>query len=90
MKPLTYIKLKIKRKFKNAKFKEDPADVESGASFLDIEVGDRYFVVDHRPSVGFGISTLENISYGSGPEIVLTEADDVFSYLLNIISKTKT
>jgi DNA-binding XRE family transcriptional regulator len=70
MKALEKIQNDINAVLPNLEMSYDPAETDSGSSWLDIETGEQHLTIEYKPDQGFGLYTGNNDSFGSGPNEV--------------------
>ena len=57
----------------------------SGDWFVDVKHGEQSFVVEYRPSLGFGLSSVPSSGYGEGPDEFLADARSVADRLVHFV-----
>ena len=71
------LKEKISMLVPNASLLLDPSETPEGSTWLDIESGNQTLTIEYKPSLGFGLYSSTDDSYGSGPEEVYRSMDSL-------------
>lgn len=63
----------------------------NGDWFIDLKLGDRSFVIEFRPDLGFGLSSTPSEGLGEGPDEFFEDEGDVVERLAELLhTKTRT
>jgi len=63
----------------------------NGDWFIDIRLGDRSFVVQFRPDLGFGLSSTPSEGIGEGPDEFFEDEHEILERLIELLqTKTRT
>jgi hypothetical protein len=65
----------ISKLFPDASVSFDAAELPTGSSWIDIESDDQTVTIECKPSFGFGLYSVQNDSYGSGPDEIYRSLD---------------
>lgn len=90
MNAIEILKQQIGRELPGVSFQDDPPLRVGGSYWLNIQLGDRAAVVEWRPNMGFGLSSLPSGSYGEGPDEVYETVSSVAERLLLVLRDGQT
>jgi DNA-binding XRE family transcriptional regulator len=68
----------------------DPPSRPHGDWFVDARLGERSFVIEFRPALGFGLSSTPSDGIGEGPEELFDTEQAVTHRIAELIRKKKT
>jgi transcriptional regulator with XRE-family HTH domain len=77
MKPIELLQEYIKRAHRQAIVTLTPPLSEDGVWFMDLTCGDHQLAIEWSPATGFGVSSLNDESYGERPDEAFQTLDDV-------------
>ncbi len=89
MKELESIKAELTKVFPNMAWKYDPAEIETGSSWLDLETNKQWLTIAWQPHQGFGLYLGAPDAYGSGPDEVYRNRDVLIKRVLMILRDHK-
>ena len=90
MNAIEILKQQIGRELPGVSFQDDPPPRVGGSYWLNIQLGDRAAVVEWRPNMGFGLSSLPSGGYGEGPDEVYETVSSVAERLLLVLRDGQT
>jgi DNA-binding XRE family transcriptional regulator len=85
MNAIEILKQRIGGELPGVSFQDDPPQRAGGSYWLNVQLGERAAVVEWRPNMGFGLSSLPSGGYGEGPDEVYEAVSAVADRLLLIL-----
>ncbi len=67
----------------------DPAETESGSSWLDVRFENQLVNIEWKPDKGFGLYTKAEVSYGTGPDEVYRSKEALSKRILMLFVEHK-
>lgn len=75
----------IAEHLQGAEVSVDPPTKAGGSFWVDVRFGGRTAVIEWRPSMGFGVSSLPSDGYGEGPDEVYHDVPSVISRMVQLL-----
>ena len=89
MNELEAIRDGLLRKLPTIDYDYDPAETESGSSWLDLHFEEQYLNIEWKPNKGFGLYFQDQNSYGTGPEEIYRSKDKLLKRIYMLFLEHK-